>query len=126
MSEQTNHDDGRISSTPAAASEPSKAPSHSSDYAPYPKLDPTDVAPPPPATTMPHEFNPYVSPSPAPRSEFFFFFFFIRFRILIQFLRLIDWLIFVWLIDWSLFGGRYDGLGQGYSREMGEDGCRRH
>ncbi|CAN6820365.1 unnamed protein product [Brassica oleracea] len=54
MSGQENHDGSRIS-TPAA-SEP-KAP-HSSDYAPYPKLDPNDVAPPPPpifddaATTM--------------------------------------------------------------------------
>ncbi|KAG7593161.1 GRAM domain [Arabidopsis thaliana x Arabidopsis arenosa] len=77
MSGQEHHDDGRISSsTPTAASEPSKAPSHSSDYAPYPKLDPTDVTPPPPqpiptgaaATTMPSESNPYVSPSPAPRN----------------------------------------------------------
>ncbi|KAL1218733.1 GEM-like protein 1 [Cardamine amara subsp. amara] len=69
MSGQENHDDGRISSTPAA-SEPPKA-SHSSDYAPYPKLDPTDVTPPPQplsATTMPPESNPYVSPSPAPRN----------------------------------------------------------
>ncbi|KAH0926441.1 hypothetical protein HID58_018697, partial [Brassica napus] len=47
-----------------------KAP-HSSDYAPYPKLDPNDVAPPPPpisddaSTTMLPEFNPYISPSPA-------------------------------------------------------------
>ncbi|KAL9450040.1 hypothetical protein AB3S75_011890 [Citrus x aurantiifolia] len=55
---------------------------HSSDYAPYPKIDPNDVAPPPQnwsnvstatgpapinesaATTMPAESNPYVSPSP--------------------------------------------------------------
>lgn len=53
------------------------------DYAPYPKLDPADVAPPPPpplatesaarstasgdfqATTMPAESNPYVTPAPA-------------------------------------------------------------
>jgi hypothetical protein len=76
VSGQENHDHGRISSTPAAASEPSKAAAHSSDYAPYPKLDPTDVTPPPPqpiptgaaATTMPAESNPYVSPSPAPRN----------------------------------------------------------
>ncbi|XP_049345088.1 GEM-like protein 1 [Solanum verrucosum] len=59
--------------------------SHSSDYAPYPKLDPNDVAPvsetwtpvnvgsnPPSApiygsaaTTMPTESNPYVTPEPA-------------------------------------------------------------
>lgn len=51
--------------------------SHTPDYAPYPKLDPNDVAPPPPpvatesratdaATTMPAESNPYVSPAPVP------------------------------------------------------------
>ncbi|KAK4368708.1 hypothetical protein RND71_012500 [Anisodus tanguticus] len=49
---------------------------HSSDYAPYPKLDPNDVTPvsvsggPAPisssdATTMPTESNPYVTPDPA-------------------------------------------------------------
>jgi hypothetical protein len=54
--------------------------SHTTDYAPYPKLDPNDVVPPPPqpqpaastdaaaaataATTMPAESNPYVSPAP--------------------------------------------------------------
>lgn len=62
--------------------------SHSPDYAPYPKLDPNDVAPPhlqqpintadtptsPPdsrapisgdaATTLPQESNPYVTPAP--------------------------------------------------------------
>ncbi|XP_020262420.1 GEM-like protein 1 [Asparagus officinalis] len=58
--------------------------SHSADYAPYPKLDPADVAPPPPATdtaarsatagdyqatTMPPESNPYVTPSPAAASS---------------------------------------------------------
>lgn len=53
---------------------------HSSDYAPYPKLDPNDVAPPPEnwgpapinqsaATTMPSESNPYVSPTPVPNSS---------------------------------------------------------
>ncbi|KAE8666777.1 GEM-like protein 1 [Hibiscus syriacus] len=65
----------------------------SSDYAPYPKLDPNDVAPPPEnwssvsmgtqsdpnrhpapistsgATTMPAESNPYVSPSPVQSSS---------------------------------------------------------
>ncbi|XP_006305491.2 GEM-like protein 1 [Capsella rubella] len=70
MSGQENHDAGRISSTPPAAT----APSHSSEYAPYPKLDTTDVTPPPPsqpipaATTMPPESNPYVSPAPVPRN----------------------------------------------------------
>jgi hypothetical protein len=69
--------------------------SHTSDYAPYPKLDPKDVAPSPEnwanlstgsttqskppgpspiagtaATTMPAESNPYVSPGPvAPSSS---------------------------------------------------------
>ncbi|TXG52706.1 hypothetical protein EZV62_021875 [Acer yangbiense] len=58
---------------------------YSSDYAPYPTIDPKDVAPPPEnwasvpvgpapinesaATTMPPESNPYVSPSPAPQSS---------------------------------------------------------
>ncbi|XP_044511925.1 GEM-like protein 1 [Mangifera indica] len=58
---------------------------HSSDYAPYPTLDPNDVAPPPQnwtnvsagpapingsaATTMPPESNPYVSASPVPQSS---------------------------------------------------------
>ncbi|WOH02689.1 hypothetical protein DCAR_0522078 [Daucus carota subsp. sativus] len=72
---------------------------HSADYVPYPKLDPNDVAPPPPpasdnwtsvpvtsqpppvdaprssaapevtATTMPPESNPYVSPAPVPASS---------------------------------------------------------
>ncbi|KAJ6730298.1 GEM-LIKE PROTEIN 1 [Salix viminalis] len=68
--------------------------SHYSDYAPYPKLDPKDVAPPPEnwanlsmgsttqsqppgqssiagtaATTMPAESNPYVSPAPVASSS---------------------------------------------------------
>ncbi|KAG5251030.1 FH INTERACTING protein [Salix suchowensis] len=68
--------------------------SHNSDYAPYPKLDPKDVAPPPEnwanlsvgsttqsqppgqssvtgtaATTMPAESNPYVSPAPVASSS---------------------------------------------------------
>lgn len=52
---------------------------HSADYAPYPKLDPNDVAPPPDpllstppsgaATTMPSESNPYVSAAPVPTSS---------------------------------------------------------
>ncbi|XP_010499322.1 PREDICTED: GEM-like protein 1 [Camelina sativa] len=72
MSGQENHDTSRISSTPATATPP--PPSHSSDYAPYPKLDPTDVNPPPSqpipaaATTMPPESNPYVSPAPVPKN----------------------------------------------------------
>ncbi|KAK7311692.1 hypothetical protein RJT34_09985 [Clitoria ternatea] len=56
--------------------EPEQSPSqsqpqpHSTDYAPYPKLDPKDVVPPQSqesrdaATTMPHDSNPYVSPAP--------------------------------------------------------------
>ncbi|KAL8145455.1 hypothetical protein AgCh_003575 [Apium graveolens] len=47
------------------------------DHISYPKLDPNDVAPPPPeaprssgvaATTLPVESNPYVSPAPVPPS----------------------------------------------------------
>ncbi|KAL7208191.1 hypothetical protein ACSBR1_030025 [Camellia fascicularis] len=56
---------------------PNTQPSHSSEYAPYPKLDPNDVAPPAhdwttsgnSATTMPPEFNPYLTPSPVPDSS---------------------------------------------------------
>lgn len=71
-------------------SEPHKPDSHSASYAPYPKLNPNDVAPPPPppvgnwtygvpegpapisgnsATAMPPESNPYVSPAPVPASS---------------------------------------------------------
>ncbi|KAL9234691.1 hypothetical protein vseg_009530 [Gypsophila vaccaria] len=51
---------------------------HSAEYAPYPTLDPNDVAPPPDpllsrtsyaATTLPPESNPYVSASPVPTSS---------------------------------------------------------
>ncbi|KAH9626488.1 hypothetical protein KSS87_020190 [Heliosperma pusillum] len=51
---------------------------HSVDYAPYPTLDPNDVAPPPDpllsqtttgTTTLPTESNPYVSASPPPTSS---------------------------------------------------------
>ncbi|XP_010916694.1 GEM-like protein 1 [Elaeis guineensis] len=47
---------------------------HSADYAPYPTLNPEDVSPPPPpsaphATTMPAEFNPYVTPAPVASSS---------------------------------------------------------
>ncbi|KAG1334612.1 putative GEM-like protein 1 [Cocos nucifera] len=49
---------------------------HSSEYSPYPTLNPEDVAPPPPpsaptyhATTMPPESNPYVTPAPASSSS---------------------------------------------------------
>ncbi|XP_031115813.1 GEM-like protein 1 [Ipomoea triloba] len=54
------------------SSDPRPKPDHSSsDYAPYPKLDPKDTAPVPPtwtasASTMPAGSNPYVSPAPAP------------------------------------------------------------
>ncbi|KAJ0024851.1 hypothetical protein Pint_08427 [Pistacia integerrima] len=71
--------------TKAPSSDSDQQPLHSSDYAPYPKLDPNDVAPPPhnwtnvsvgpapinetAATAMPPESNPYVSPSPVPASS---------------------------------------------------------
>ncbi|KAI6689253.1 hypothetical protein NL676_026081 [Syzygium grande] len=77
---------------PAHPPKPSPSPSpdpdpkpHSSDYAPYPKLDPNDVSPPPPAavpgdaprapitgsaaTSMPAESNPYIAPAPAPAPQ---------------------------------------------------------
>lgn len=83
------------SNKPSEESNPSQPKdSHTSDYAPYPKLDPKDVSPPQEnwtsvavsqqpvnataapevrapisedaATTMPKESNPYVTPAPAP------------------------------------------------------------
>ncbi|XP_039114035.1 GEM-like protein 1 isoform X1 [Dioscorea cayenensis subsp. rotundata] len=44
---------------------------HSSEYAPYPKLDAKDLEPPPPpATSMPPpDSNPYVSSAPVPASK---------------------------------------------------------
>jgi len=61
---------------------------HTADYAPYPKLDPDDVVPPPlqqqevplntesrapisgdAATTMPKDSNPYVTPAPVAASS---------------------------------------------------------
>lgn len=75
------------------SSDSTQVPPLSSDYAPYPKLDPKDVAPPPEnwtnvsmgyqsqpnqglatisgsaATTMPAESNPYVSPAPVRSSS---------------------------------------------------------
>lgn len=78
-------------SDPAHPPKPSPVPDpkrdeapHTSDYAPYPKLDPNDVAPPPPpvpgeaprapisgsaATSMPTESNPYVAPAPVPAPQ---------------------------------------------------------
>lgn len=59
----------------AATATASAAAPHSADYAPYPTLDPNDVAPAPEvprapisgvaATSMPSESNPYVAPAPA-------------------------------------------------------------
>ncbi|MED6207102.1 cleavage polyadenylation factor subunit fip1 [Stylosanthes scabra] len=84
--------------TPPPRQSDSQSQSHTTDYAPYPKIDPNDVAPPPPphpnltseplqsvtspsaaetrapisgdaATTMPPESNPYVSPAPVQPSK---------------------------------------------------------
>ncbi|XP_030455279.1 GEM-like protein 1 [Syzygium oleosum] len=77
-------------SDPAHPPKPSPSPDpdpkpHSSDYAPYPKLDPNDVAAPPPAavpgeaprapisgsaaTSMPADSNPYIAQAPAPAPQ---------------------------------------------------------
>ncbi|GMH00215.1 hypothetical protein Nepgr_002054 [Nepenthes gracilis] len=75
-------------SSKLGADHPSPSIFHSDDYAPYPKIDPNDVVPPPDpllshppntnpnapppaaatagATSMPLESNPYVSPAPVP------------------------------------------------------------
>ncbi|CAO2841010.1 unnamed protein product [Amaranthus hypochondriacus] len=50
-------------------SNPKSSETHSTDYAPYPKLDPLlATAATNEATTMPSESNPYVSAHPAPPS----------------------------------------------------------
>ncbi|XP_010538166.1 PREDICTED: GEM-like protein 1 [Tarenaya hassleriana] len=81
MSEHESHGTKSSNPTPSESKPPPPAP-HSSDYAPYPTLDPNDVTPPPrdwssgtapisgyAATTMPPESNPYVSPSPVPKNK---------------------------------------------------------
>ncbi|XVE60563.1 hypothetical protein DITRI_Ditri05aG0138700 [Diplodiscus trichospermus] len=91
---QTPQEPNKIPETKQSttSSEPTQT-TISSDYAPYPKLDPTDVTPPPEnwthvsmgaqsqpnpgpapissaaATTMPAESNPYVSPDPVQSSS---------------------------------------------------------
>ncbi|KAK7410458.1 hypothetical protein VNO78_01254 [Psophocarpus tetragonolobus] len=72
------------SESEAQAQAQAQAQAHSVDYAPYPKLEPDDVAPPQPqplntesrapisgdaATTMPQDPNPYVTPAPVPDSS---------------------------------------------------------
>ncbi|XP_057427406.1 GEM-like protein 1 [Lotus japonicus] len=88
MSGDQPHPQPPTTTTTATTTTPTKphdSDSHSTEYAPYPKLDPNDVVPPPPsqpintpspldargdaATTMPTESNPYVSPSPVPTSN---------------------------------------------------------
>uniref|UniRef100_A0A2P2JT66 FH INTERACTING protein 1 n=1 Tax=Rhizophora mucronata TaxID=61149 RepID=A0A2P2JT66_RHIMU len=103
QSEHNQVDQPDTATTAAAKPQSSESDSHeghdqnsrTADYAPYPKLDPNDVAPPPEswsnvpvgpqqsqpsihqgpspipgsaATTMPPESNPYVSPAPAAAS----------------------------------------------------------
>ncbi|XP_021285044.1 GEM-like protein 1 [Herrania umbratica] len=94
MMSQPSPDRNKVPETKQSttSSESSQPAAHSSDYAPYPKLDPKDVTPPPEswtnvsmgsqsqpnpgpapisssaATSMPAESNPYVSPSPVQSS----------------------------------------------------------
>ncbi|KAK9047491.1 hypothetical protein V6N11_053333 [Hibiscus sabdariffa] len=89
----TDHEKIPETKQSTSSSESTQPPTLSSDYAPYPKLDPKDVAPPPEnwtsvskgsqsdpnphpapiststATTMPAESNPYVSPAPVQPSS---------------------------------------------------------
>ena len=87
-------DDAKKPRSPAGSPKHDKQPNpHTSDYAPYPKIDPSDVSPPSEnwanvtsaspapvetaaATTMPAESNPYVSPAPvgpsSSKSNFFY------------------------------------------------------
>ncbi|XP_010061502.2 GEM-like protein 1 [Eucalyptus grandis] len=72
-------DPKRDAATAAATATAAAAAPHSADYAPYPTLDPNDVAPAPEvprapisgvaATSMPSESNPYVAPAPAPAPQ---------------------------------------------------------
>ncbi|CAJ1974012.1 unnamed protein product [Sphenostylis stenocarpa] len=74
--------------TQATNTKPEEPQPHTADYAPYPKLDPDDVVPPPlqqheaplntesrapisgdAATTMPMDSNPYVTAAPVPASS---------------------------------------------------------
>lgn len=92
--EKSQSDQGHPHKKPTQEPDTKHHTPHPSDYSPYPKLDPADVAPPsenwsnltasaPRApisgdatTAMPPESNPYVTPAPAPqssvKSEFFF------------------------------------------------------
>ncbi|MBA0754733.1 hypothetical protein Gotri_010552 [Gossypium trilobum] len=89
----TDHEKVSETKQPTSSTESTQPATLSSDYAPYPKLDPKDVAPPPEnwttvsmasqsdpspdpvpisssaATTMPAESNPYVSPAPVQSSS---------------------------------------------------------
>lgn len=108
---------------------------HSGDYAPYPKLDPTDVAPPQQplntesrapisedaATTMPKDSNPYVTPAPVPasstKSNSFTLSLFSFFLIL----------LFTTASNlWVFFLRSYFRFRERRSREMGEESRRGH
>lgn len=105
---------------------------HSGDYAPYPKLDPTDVAPPlntesrapiseDAATTMPKDSNPYVTPAPVPasstKSNSFTLSLFSFFLIL----------LFTTASNlWVFFLRSYFRFRERRSREMGEESRRGH
>ncbi|GAV66804.1 GRAM domain-containing protein [Cephalotus follicularis] len=93
-----NHEVDKTHVTKSSSDTDQQQNPHSTDYAPYPKLDPNDVTPPPEnwtsvsmgpqtqpnqpadhrgpapipaatATTMPTESNPYISPAPLPPSS---------------------------------------------------------
>lgn len=105
---------------------------HTADYAPYPKLDPTDVAPPlntesrapiseDAATTMPKDSNPYVTPAPVPasstKSNSFTLSLFSFFLIL----------LFTTASNlWVFFLRSYFRFRERRSREMGEESRRGH
>jgi hypothetical protein len=112
--------------------------SHTTDYAPYPKLDPNDVVPPPPqpqpaastdaaaaATTMPAESNPYVSPAPvsAPTSTKSLFSLFLPsifypIQLLLLFISCSSNLFY-----YSFILCRYFRFGQRCSWKMGKESC---
>lgn len=101
---------------------------HSMEYAPYPKIDPADIDPPPPplamrsdtghvATSMPAESNPYVTPSSVPsssKSEFHLLFIF-----------LFIWDLLLWnnrvVYDFGIKLYRHHGVSKGCFGEVGKE-----
>jgi len=112
---------------------------HTADYAPYPKLDPDDVVPPPPqhqepplntesrapisgdaATTMPKDSNPYVTPAPVAASS-------TKSNYLFSSLFFFSFSDFTRILSQNLYYFRsYFRFRQRRSRQMGQESRRGH